>query len=133
MSISNMSVLVGGTITASAGTATSVISKGIQGQNHPVILDDASNFDAQTTIVFTAKEPKISDNAPNGYTQKRSSFKILSPLALDNLKKTVNTASFSISVDPETTAAELEALKVLAAQCIMDTDFSDFYEKQALS
>lgn len=131
MSISTLSVLVDGTITASAGTATSVISKGIVGSNHPVVLDDSSAFDSQTTVIFNTKEPKISETAPNGYTQKRSGYKILSPLALDNGNRTVNSASFQISVDPETTAAELTSLKVLACQCIMDSDLDDFYEKQS--
>ena len=133
MSISTLSILVDGTITASAGTATSVISKGISGNVHPVILDDSSAFDAQTTYVFTAKEPKVSVSAPNGYTQKRSSVKILKPLALDNGNRTVNTGFVEISVDPETTAAELTTLKVELAQCIMDTDLDDFFEKQSLS
>jgi hypothetical protein len=54
-------------------------------------------------------------------------------LALDNGNRTVNTFTLSLSVDPETTDAEIESMLVLAAQLLHDSDFSDFWKKQSLA
>jgi len=128
MSITSASVLVDGTVATTGGTATTMLSKGNTLDQHKVILDDGSEFIAATTIDFAVKEPKVSTSAPNGYTQRRRTVKILSPLALDNGNTTVNSMKIELSCDHEMTAAEITSLKVLAAQLIHDSDFDEFWE-----
>lgn len=133
MTISNLSVNIDGTVATTGGTATPVISKGTLLDQHNVILDDSSEFIAQTSMSFANKDPKVSLSAPNGYTQARRSVKILEPLLLDNGNYTTNSATIILSVDPETTDAEKLSLRVLAAQAIHDSDLDDFWNKGSMS
>jgi hypothetical protein len=133
MSIESSAVLVDGTVATTGGTNTSVITKGQSLDSHKVILDDGAEFIDTSTIDFSIKDPKVNSGSPNGYTQARSSVKLSVPLALDNGNRTVNTFTLSLSVDPETTDAEIESMLVLAAQLLHDSDFSDFWKKQSLA
>lgn len=133
MSIASSSILVDGTVATTGGTATGVLTKGGTLNETKVILDDSSEFIAQTSVSFVVKDPKVSASSPNGYTQARSSVKVSVPLALDNGNQTVNTINIILSVDPETTDAEIASLLVLSAQLLADSDFSDFWKKQSLA
>lgn len=130
MSITSSSVLVDGTVATTGGTATGVI---VKDTNNPFVcvLNDASEFIDQTLIKFSTKEPYVDSSAPNGYTQKRSEVYVSVPLALDNGNYTKNTLRITLSVDHETTDAEVQSMLVLGAQLLHDTDFSDFWKKQA--
>jgi hypothetical protein len=133
MSIQSGAVLVGGTVATTGGTSTSFITKGGTLDSLKTILDDGAEFIAASTIDYQVKDPKVSTGAPNGYTQARTSVKLQVPLALDNGNRTINTFTLSLSVDPETTDAEVDAMRVLAAQLIHDADFDDLWQKQSLS
>lgn len=133
MSIVSGSVLYDGTVATTGGTATSFISKGGTLAQLDVILDDSSEFKDQTKVEFKVSEPRVQTSAPNGYTQQRNVVKVLSPLDLDNSNRTINTLEIKMSVDHETTDAEIESLLVLGAQLLHDSDFSDFWKKQSLS
>lgn len=132
MSIRSSSILVDGTVAITAGTATASISKGNDLNIHTVVLDDSSEFIDQTTMVFTAKDPKVSASAPNGYTQQRNTVKINVPLALDNLQRTVNTVTVIVACDPETTDAEKASMRVLATNVLNDSDFTAFWDDGSL-
>ncbi len=133
MSILNASVNVDGTVATTGGTATTMVSKGTDLEKHDVILNDGSEFAAQTKISFSIKDPKVSSSAPNGYTQHRMNVKVLRPLLLDNGNYTVNSVTISFGVDHETTDAEIGSLRVLAAQLIHDSDFDDFWTVGSVS
>lgn len=131
MSIENLSVLVGGSVAASGGTATSLISKGAANNPHRLVLDDGAEFSDLTKFSFSVKEPKISLGAPNGYTQARNNLFIAKPLPLDNGGRTVNTFKGEFSWDIETTDAEKLELRVEAAQLIIAAALDDYYNKQS--
>jgi len=133
MGIQSSSVNIDGTVSATGGTATGVITKGNTLDQLNVILDDSSEFISETKLEFKVKSPVVQTSAPNGYTQARSSIKIFVPLALDNGNTTINTFELKLACDHETTAAEIESMLVLAAQLAADSDFSDFWKKQSLS
>lgn len=132
MSVKTSAILVDGTVATTGGTSTSFIDKGGSLEVQKLILDDSSEFAAQTSLTFSIKEPKISSSAPNGFTQARNTVKVMKPLALDNGSATVNTVTLQLSVDPETTDAEVENLLVTAAQLLHDSDYSAFWKKQSL-
>lgn len=127
MSILNASVNVDGTVATTGGTATTFISKGTDLGSHDAILNDGSEFAAQTKVSFVTKDPKVQTSAPNGYTQHRCTAKVLRPLLLDNGNYTMNSVTITFSVDHETTDTEIGSLRVLAAQLIHDSDFDDFW------
>ena len=133
MSIASSSILYDGTVAASGGTATSMIVRGGTLNSTEVILDNSAEFALQTKIEFSVKEPRVQASAPNGYTQARTTCKVLKPLLLDNGNYTVNTVSMQLSVDPETTAAEIATLLGLIAQAATDSDFTDFWSKQSVA
>lgn len=84
MGIQSSSINIDGTVATTAGTATGLIAKGGTLNEFLAILDDSSEFIAQTKIKFTVSDPRVQTSAPNGYTQARSSVKVVVPLALDN-------------------------------------------------
>lgn len=127
MTIANASILVDGTVAVTAGTATTLLSQGDTLGSHNLVLDDGSTFFGQTSLEFVAKNPQISASAPNGYTQKRNTVKLKQKFALDNGNYTVNTGEVKLAVDPETTDAEIQTLKVTLCQLIMDSDFDEFW------
>jgi hypothetical protein len=133
MSISNLSVAIGTAIGVTGGTATAVISKGDSLGKHEVVLDDGSAFSDETRISFSTKEPRVSASAPAGYTQKRNTIVVQVPKTLANANTTINSARIEFSVDSETTSAEYDALRELAAQLIFDTDLDQYYNSQAVS
>ena len=133
MSISTALILVDGTVATTGGTSTGLISKGDTLEVSRNILDDAAEFLAETRVDFSIKDPKVSAGAPNGYTQARSTAKISSPLVLDNGNNTVNTLEQKLSVDPETTDAEIQTMLVNGAQLLIAAAFSDFWNKRTLS
>jgi hypothetical protein len=133
MSIRGSAVLVGGTPSASGGTSTDLVVKNSLVQNQMVMtLDDSSEFIDETKITFSSTDPKVSVGAPNGYTQARSNLVISRPLALDNGEYTTNTFRATLSVDPETTDAEVAELLSVAAQILFGSDFSDFWDRQRM-
>lgn len=132
MSIDSASILVDGTVGITGGTATGVLVKSVSGTTKKVVLDDSSEFLGQTEIDFSISDPRPQASAPNGYTQARTTVNIKKPLLLDNGDYTVNTFKAILSVDHETTDAEVENLKVTMCNLIMDTDFSDLWSKQSL-
>lgn len=133
MTISASSIAIGTAISVTGGTATGVISKGDSLNKHIVVLDDSSSFADQTTFTFNVKEPKVSITAPAGYTQARNSVVISRPLTLANGARTMNSVKIELAVDSETTDAQRDALRELAAQAIFDTDFDQYWNKQAIS
>ena len=133
MSIASSSILYDVTVAASGGTATSMIVRGNTLNSTEVILDDSAEFALQTKIEFSVKEPRVQASAPNGYTQARMNCRVLKPLLLDNGSYTVNTGGVQLSVDPETTVAEIQTMLSLMAQAATDSDFLDFWSKQSVA
>jgi hypothetical protein len=133
MAIETSSILYDGTVATTGGTATGVITKGGTLNQLNVILDDSSEFIDQTKVEFTVREPVVNTSAPNGYTQARSAVRMLVPLSLDNTNRTINSLKIELSVDHETTDAEIQSILVAGAQFLVDSDFSDFWKKQSLS
>jgi len=133
MAIETSSILYDGTVATTGGTATGVITKGGTLNQLNVILDNSAEFINQTKIEFTVREPVVNPSAPNGYTQARSAVRMLAPLSLDNTNRTINSLKIELSVDHETTDAEIQSYLVAGAQFLVDSDFSDFWKKQSLS
>lgn len=131
MTIASSSIDVDCTLTPSAGTATTLKTKEFDGDVHTVFLDDASELIAQKTVDFSYKPPKVQASAPNGYTQARNTVVFKSPLALDNGNMTVNTVRIEISCDYETTAAEKATLRNIAAQLLIDSDYTEYWDDQS--
>jgi len=133
MALSNSAVLKDGTVATTGGTSVSLLTKGTSLSQHNLMIDDGAEFQLQATTDFSVKAPKVSASAPNGYTQARTSVFLRQPLLLDNGEYTTCTGSISISVDPEMTDAEKLTMRVYLAQLLVDSDFTDFWDNQAIA
>lgn len=127
MSIESSSIAIGTTLGVTGGTATTMIPKGTTLTQSSCILNDGAAFKDQITLDFQTKDPKVSSNAPAGYTQGRASVVIAIPKTLANSNVTKNTIRIEMSCDSETTDAERSELREIAAQVIFDTDFDQFW------
>lgn len=133
MSLSNASVLSGATITPSGGTALPFSSLGIQNSSNTIYATGDADLRTRRSIVCSVKDPKVSAGAPNGYTQARATAVFKSPLELDNGMITVNTVRVEFAYDVETSQAEIDELKVIAAQICTDADFAGLIADLSLS
>lgn len=133
MSLSNASVSSGATIAPTGGTALAFTSRGIVGNTNTIYVDADTDSRTRRSIVCTTKDAKVSAGAPNGYTQQRTSFVFKSPLTLDNGLVTVNKVSIEFAYDVETSDAELEELRIIAAQICSDADFEDAVKRLSLA
>lgn len=132
MPVKTASVPIGATFTPSGGIATSLK---VLGSN----LDSVQSFVAttgvtqltRTEVSFSVKQPRVNTASPGGFTQSRSKIRIDTPKVLSNSARTKNSIIVELSVDPETTAVEVEALKTLAINVITDADFADFWLNQS--
>lgn len=133
MSISTMAVNVGGTCSVTGGTSTSYLAKGTTLDRRTLILSDNAEYVDQVRVELRVRDPKVNLTAPNGFTQARSEVYMEFPLLLDNGKRTANSFRLLLSVDPETTDAEIAEMRAEAAQLIFQSSLDDFWNKQATS
>jgi hypothetical protein len=133
MSIKTASVPIGATFSPTGGTATAITPLSTSNTDISAYVATAGVMaSTRTEVTFSGKVPKVSKTAPGGYSQGRSSVLVKTPKVLANLQRTINTASFSLAIDPETTAAEVAALKSLIVNMITDADFDQFWLNQAV-
>lgn len=132
MSIRNASVPVGATYAPTGGTATGlVVLSANAGVVNTFIGTSGVTPLTRTEIEFRTKNSKPLSGAPGGYSQGRSSALITVPKTLANLNVTHNTAKFEMSIDPETTQAEVNALKLAVVNVILDADFDQLWLNQS--
>lgn len=133
MSLESMSVLKDGTVSTTGGTATTALLQNRDQAGVTLLIDDGSELLVQPKINFTARSPRESNGAPNGFTQRRAKAHLEFPVILDNGNRTINTIKLELAADVEMTDAEIESMLVYAAQVIADSDFSDFWKRGSLS
>lgn len=132
MSIRNASIPVGATHAPTGGTATSLVVLSQEaGKITSFVGTSGVIAQTRTECTFETKIPRANSSAPGGYTQGRSILVAKVPKILANLARTVNTARVEISIDPETSAAEVAALKSLLVSSIIDSDFDQFWQNQS--
>jgi len=132
MTIRNASIPVGATFSPSGGSATTIIPinsdsaslRAFVGSSGVTALD-------RTECIFTGKTPKVSSQAPGGFTQGRASVKIIVPKILATAKRTLNTGTIELSIDPETTTEEVDAMRSLLINFLNDTDFAQLWLNQS--
>lgn len=133
MSIKTALVALGSTFTPTGGTSTAIVPLNTSNADITAFVGTSGVIaSTRTEITFSGKTPKASSSGPGGYTQGRSSVLVKQPKVLANAARTINTASVSLAIDPETTAAEVAALKSLLINLINDADFDQFWQNQAV-
>jgi hypothetical protein len=114
MSLSDIVIASGATITPTGGTSLTLQSNGGDRSSHNLTLGGTGFLDS-TQIDVSVKRPTRQLNMPNGYSMARSTTAFKFPLVLDNEAITTNTFRVESAMDIETTAAlSLEYRKQLA-------------------
>lgn len=133
MGIRTASIALGATFSPTGGTATSLVLMS-NGNDEATAFIAAAGVTplTRTDLTFQAKPSKVSASAPGGFTQGRASAKLTVPKVLANLKRTLNSAKVEMSIDPETTPAELAAIKSNLTNLINDSDFDQLWLNQSL-
>lgn len=135
MSLTNAGLTVAPTsYTVTGGTALTFNSMG-PAVNGKVTLYVPADTDLRLrrTIDASVKTPAVNLAAPNGWTQARASVLFKKPKLLANGRITVNTARVELAFDPETTQTEITELVDIAAQTLIDADFTSFWKALALT
>lgn len=130
MSLQTPSILFDPTVTLASGTAVAWAAIRGLGTGKVTLAALVDAYKTRRTLKLQASLPQKSDKGADGYSQARSSCDLLVPKTLANGKVTENAAGAYIRFDPETTDAEVLALKTSLCSVIMDADLADFWRSQ---
>jgi hypothetical protein len=133
MGIRTSSIALGATFSPTGGTATAFSTLSSNDQSIKGFLAESGVTPlTRKEVTFEGKPSRANASSPGGYTQGRASAKLAVPKVLANLARTVNTMKVELSVDPETTDAEVTAMKSAMINLINDTDFSQLWLNQSI-
>lgn len=134
MSLSNASIILGGTLSVSGGSAVTFSSLG-NNTDGTVMLYVPADTDLRLRRKVNARVnmPKPSASAPNGYTQARGQMVFYQPILLANGLVTVNTYKVEAAYDIETSVAKRQEGLDFIGACAFDTDFTPVFKELALS
>lgn len=127
MGLKNMSLLTGGSVSTTGGSALVFADDGVTIQNglHLVVPADA---DYQTRRQVTAKyRPPTLDSKTNSYGKDKKSLTLAKPVVLSDGKVVFNTIRIEREVHPSVSAADALDLCVLGAQLLADADTANFW------
>jgi len=133
MGLKTMSLLAGGTVSTSGGTAQVFADDGVTIANgvHLIVPADA---DYQTRKSATVKyRPPTTDPKTNSYTKDKKSISYTLPMVLESGAVVFNVLRIEREVHPSLTAAEAAELNVIGAQLLTDTDATAFWATGSLS
>lgn len=129
MSLNNMGLVSGGTISVAGGSAVTFSPKStLTNGTLEVAVAADSDFRLRRTASFKVVNPASDVSKPNGYTQAKAIATFRKPKLLANGKYTTNSVQISLFYDPETTDAEKQELMDFAAQLAFDADCTAFWK-----
>lgn len=115
----------GATLSTTGGTDSTFTRNGINPDFKDLSIIDER---LRPSMTVTNKVSVASAQAPDGYTQSRTSLIIRVPKTLANSKITINTIRLEIAYDPQTTDAERENLLEYACQAGIVTALKDAFK-----
>jgi hypothetical protein len=133
MSLKNMTLLSGATLSATGGTSVAFSDDGVSIQNglHLVVPADA---DYQTRRQATVKyRPPTLDPKTGVYGKDKKSISLALPMVLTSGQVVFNTVRIEREVHPSLSAADALDLTKMGAQLMFDTDTDNFWTAGALS
>lgn len=134
MGIINSTLAEGATLSATGGTAKTYSTTGLK-VNNGIQLIDASVTDSRTRPAITAKSvPATLDSTTSKWkTVDKRELVVTRPKVLEDGSQKFPNVRISLSVHPECSQAEIDALTNAAAQTLFDSDFASFWRTGSLS
>jgi hypothetical protein len=135
MSLSNAVIKTAPTSIATTGGTD--LTYASLGNSAPGVLElyvpADTDFRIRRSLTVSIKSPKLSVNAPNGYTQQRVKMLYRKPKLLANGKYTVQTCTVEVAYDIEASQADIQDLIDTGAQLCFDADFTPSFKAASLS
>lgn len=114
------------------GTSTTFSEDGVEVKNGKHVADMAeADFTIRTNVTFRNRNPSL--NPDGTYSKAKRTINIVVPKKLANLSYAFNLIRIEAEFHPEMTAAEVTNLRMLAAQCLTDSDCIPFVETGSLA
>lgn len=123
--IRNATILSGATISATGGTASTLKTTGLQVPSGVQVSDSSiADIRLRPTITFKGKPAAVQRDG--SWSKQKSEWTVRMPKILADGTTTINFASGTISVHPESTDVEIVKLIAWNCQILFDADFTDF-------
>lgn len=132
MSIVNLTLLSGATVSATGGTTVTfgpsgaVVNRGIQ-------VVDTAEADIRTQDMVTFKSVRGALQPDGTWSKNRFSAKITCPDLLSDSTQDFPSIEISYVGSPLNSAAKLAAIKSFAAQLLIDSDLTNFWANGSLA
>lgn len=133
MALKTMSLLQGATVAASGGTALAFADDGAVVPNglHVIVPAD-TDFRTRRNVTFKNRASRYDPNSGSYAKGKRSaSYQV--PTVLDNGTTVFNMVRIEVEVHPEVEAAQIDGLRTIGAQLLVDSDTDSFWTTGSLS
>lgn len=125
MAIRNATILTGATISATGGTSSTLKTTGLSVPGGVQVSDfGVSDIRLRPTITCKARPAQLQRDG--SWSKQKVDYTIRIPKILADGSTSVNFASGTISVHPETTDAEITKIIAWNCQILFDSDFTDF-------
>lgn len=129
MSLNNAALLENATMNAATGgTTLQFASKGSSPGKNTLIVPTDTSMSLRRSINLSTVDPKVSINAPGGYTQARAYAQFNFPRTLSNGNVSTDTLRVEFATDRETSLANKQEMRQLVAQALVDSDFDEFFD-----
>lgn len=133
MGLKNMSLLAGGTVSTSGGSAQVFADDGVTIQNglHLIVPAD-SDYQVRRSATVKYRPPTV-DPKTNSYTKDKKSITYTYPQVLTDGSVVFNVLRIERECHPSFSAANAAELNVIGAQLLSDSDLTAFWATGSLS
>lgn len=133
MGLKNMSLLAGGTVSTTGGTAQVFSDDGLTIANgvHLIVPND-SDYQTRRQATVKYRAPAL-DAKTGSYGKDKKSISYALPMVLTDGRVVFNTIRIEREVHPSLSAAAAAELNVIGAQLLCDSDVVSFWATGSLS
>jgi len=132
MGLKNMSLLSGGTVSTTGGTAMVFTDDGVTIQNGVhLVVPATADYRVRESATAKYRPPSVQPDGSYSKDKKQISFNV--PMILASGKIVNNTIRVEREVHPEMSAANVANLNKIGAQLLTDTDLDNFWTAGSLS
>jgi hypothetical protein len=127
------SIPVGATFSPTGGTARTLSSLGGDRSGVKLLVEDSAAFSLRTTINVTATEGTPNSGYPGGMTPNKRRVATVVPILLADGSYFNNQVINELIVHPETSDAQIAALRSLGVNTYNDADFDGLWKQGSKS
>jgi hypothetical protein len=127
MALNGASIPIGATFAPTGGSATSFLSLGGNGTPR-FLLDDSADYAVRRVLTATITEPQSNSGYPGGFTPAKRRLALTAPRVLADGSVFTDQVIVEMIVHPETSDADITALRSDIVNIVNDADFDSLWE-----